>query len=204
MQNARTRGLVQASCNRSPHDEIAQLFASDWWSRPCGFERGWHAFGEGVGYLMNNIDQKVLSVIADLVQICKDGQHGFETAARDVNATELQQLFRGYASERQQFVRELEAQTVALGDKVDESGSVAGAIHRGWMNLKAGVASNEPAAILAECERGEDAALTAYRKALAENIDPETRGIVVRQLASVKAAHDRVKSLRDSSTYANA
>jgi uncharacterized protein (TIGR02284 family) len=48
--------------------------------------------------------------------------------------------------------------------------TVAGAIHRGWTGLKAALTSGNDHAILAECERGEDRAIEAYKKALEQNV----------------------------------
>ena len=58
--------------------------------------------------------------------------------------------------------------------------------------------------MLAECERGEDMAVNAYRRALEEqDLDEQTRGIVQRQYEFVQAAHDRIRQLRDSAKYAH-
>jgi uncharacterized protein (TIGR02284 family) len=70
--------------------------------------------------------------------------------------------------------------------------------------LKAILETNEAHAILAECERGEDISVMAYGEALAErDIDKQTRELVQRQYEQVQAAHDRIRQLRDSATYAN-
>jgi uncharacterized protein (TIGR02284 family) len=75
-------------------------------------------------------------------------------------------------------------------------------MHRGWINLKAALSTNEPQAVLEEAERGEDAAVAAYREALEQtDIDPATRELINSQYAEVKAAHDHVRNLRDSGTY---
>lgn len=150
---------------------------------------------------MKMTNEKALSVLNDLVEICKDGQHGFRTAAEDAKDAELARVFTEFSSQRATFIGELQDRVRSLGGNPEKSGSVSGSLHRGWIDLKSAVASNEPHAVLSECERGEDAAVKAYREALDENLDPITRGIISRQYASVQAAHDRVKQLRDSLTY---
>ncbi len=85
------------------------------------------------------------------------------------------------------------------------SGSVSGSVHRGWINLKAALSSNEPHAVLAECERGEDSAVAAYKEALDnQDLDLPTRELLNRQYHEVKGAHDKVKQLRDGVTYRKA
>ena len=152
---------------------------------------------------MKMTNEKALSVLNDLVEICKDGQHGFRTAAEDAKDSELARVFTEYTTQRTSFVAELQDRIRSLGGDPEKSGSVSGSLHRGWIDLKSAVASNEPHAVLAECERGEDAADKAYREGLEENLDPITRGMISRQYASVQAAHDRVKQLRDSLTYSS-
>jgi uncharacterized protein (TIGR02284 family) len=71
-------------------------------------------------------------------------------------------------------------------------------LHRGWINLKSAVTGGDEHAILAECERGEDSAVAEYKKALADGLSPSAQEVVSRQFAEIKAAHDRIKSLRDA------
>jgi uncharacterized protein (TIGR02284 family) len=78
------------------------------------------------------------------------------------------------------------------------SGSAAGALHRGWINLKSALTRGDDHAILAECERGEDSAVEQYKKALDNGLSASVQQIVSRQYTQVKQAHDRVKSLRDA------
>ncbi len=132
-----------------------------------------------------------------LIEICKDGEHGFKTAADDAKDGELKVLFLRYSKQRASFVRELEAHVVDLGCDAKESGSVSGSLHRGWFNLRAALTSNEPHAVLAECERGEDSAVAAYREALEKLTDAASRDLVSRQFTTVLATHDDVRARRD-------
>lgn len=154
---------------------------------------------------MNSDIKTTLKTLNDLIEVLKDGEEGFKTAASDVKVPDLNLVFTRYAVQRAEFASELQARVLALGADVETTGSVAGSIHRGWINLKAALSSNEPHAVLAEAERGEDSAVAAYRKALEQNeLDASTRDVIGRQYADVKAAHDHVKMLRDSATYRKA
>ncbi len=84
------------------------------------------------------------------------------------------------------------------GDDIDESGSVAAAIHRGWMSLKDAIAGNSASGVLDAAEQGEDHAVSEYEKALQADISPELRTVVTRQFTEVKLAHDEVKALRSA------
>ncbi|MDF3057727.1 MAG: hypothetical protein K0R17_1942 [Rariglobus sp.] len=149
--------------------------------------------------------KSTLKTLNDLIEILRDGQHGYRTAAQDVKAPELARLFNRYSEQRAEFIFQLQTRLSGLGEKVEDSGSVTGSLHRGWINLKAALSTNEPHAVLAEVERGEDAAVDAFQKALdSQDLDLPTRDIIHRQYTDVKAAHDHVKQLRDGVTYRKA
>src|SRR3954454_21588573 len=107
---------------------------------------------------MTNQDAS-LDVINDLIQTCVDGQKGFEAAAGAVDDTNIKDELVGYSWQRQQFATELKSRLEAFGHDPSEGGSVSGSMHRGWMDLKSAVGANDGRSILAECERGEDAAI---------------------------------------------
>jgi uncharacterized protein (TIGR02284 family) len=150
---------------------------------------------------MATSNEKALSALNDLTQICKDGQKGFATAAEGVKDPELQTLFSQYANQRAQFVQELQQQVIALGGQPEDSGTVAGAAHRAWVDLKAAITGKDDHAIVAECERGEDVAKEMYEKALNSSDLPGTLlSLIQAQYAQIKEAHDRVRTIRDSVT----
>jgi uncharacterized protein (TIGR02284 family) len=137
-------------------------------------------------------------ILNGLLETCKDGQQGFRTAAEHVKNQDYKSLFAELANQRQLYAGELQALLDSLDQGAPESGSVAGAIHRGWMGLKALLTSGNEHAILAECERGEDAAVEQYREILEhDDLPANVRDLVDRQFMGIKAAHDRVKALRD-------
>ena len=72
-------------------------------------------------------------------------------------------------------------------------------MHRAWINIKSAVTSEDDHAILAECERGEDSAVSEYKEALEADISSPVRDVISRQYSEVKSAHDRIKNLRDVS-----
>ncbi len=92
---------------------------------------------------------------------------------------------------------ELLALVVQYGGKAKNSGTVAGAVHRGGWQL--GMRCPAPATkrSLMECERGEDVALVRYRKAMKHGLPAPVREVVERQMTGVQTNHDEVKALRD-------
>jgi uncharacterized protein (TIGR02284 family) len=142
--------------------------------------------------------ETIASTLNSLIETCKDGQEGFRVAASDVKNADLKTLFSEYSLQRSQFTGELQTLVRTLGEDMEKTSSVAGAVHRGWINLKAAISSGDEHSILSECERGEDHAVAEYRKALAAELPANVRETVQRQATQVQAAHDRVRNLRDA------
>jgi uncharacterized protein (TIGR02284 family) len=89
----------------------------------------------------------------------------------------------------------LKAEVRRLGGDPDKSGTVGGAIHRGWINLKAAVTGKNEEAIINECERGEEHAAHVYEDALKKDLPMDTRSIVERQYRGVVENLERVRAL---------
>ena len=149
-------------------------------------------------------DQKeIISTINNLIETLKDGQKGFKEAAEAVSDPQLKSLFTEYSQQRARFAGELQTQARSAGEAEPETdGSAAGAMHRGWINLKSAITSKDEKAILAECERGEDSAVQAFEKAMRDELPSSVRDIVSRQFSEIKSAHDRIRNLRDAAKKA--
>jgi uncharacterized protein (TIGR02284 family) len=138
-------------------------------------------------------------IIDDLIETLKDGQEGFKQAAEGVKDPQLKAVFDEYSQQRARFAVELRSKAQSADERESEiSGSAAGALHRGWINLKSALTRGDDHAILAECERGEDSAVEEFRKALNNGLSAPVQEMVSRQFVQIKEAHDRVKSLRDA------
>lgn len=139
----------------------------------------------------------IISVLNNLIEICEDGDKGFRTAAEDTENAELRPVFLKRAQDCSTASNELKKRVVELGGKPDEGGSLAGAVHRGWVNLKAAVSKRTDLAILEECERAEDVAKASYRKALEQDLPADVRTLVQRQCDGAIRNHDQIRDLRD-------
>lgn len=143
------------------------------------------------------------AVTKDLMEILEDGREGFHKAAEkleDTDRADLAPVFRRLGDQRGTFYDELQELAANYGDAIEESGSLAGTLHRGWMTIKDAVAGSDPEGVLDAAEQGEDHAVAAYEKALTEDLSPTLRTLVERQGAAVRAAHDEVRGLRDAAS----
>lgn len=138
------------------------------------------------------------SHLNNLIETCKDGQKGFQEAAEKVHCNELKAELQSYSRQRAEFAAALQSEVARLGVEPEKSGSMAGAIHRGWINLKTALTSNDDQAVISECERGEDSAVAAYQDAMKADLAPQVTALVSKQYQSVKQAHDKIRDLRDS------
>ncbi|WP_223650076.1 PA2169 family four-helix-bundle protein [Hymenobacter psoromatis] len=142
------------------------------------------------------------TLLNELIETLKDGQKGYADAMVDVKDAHLKDLFKKYSAQRASYVTELEDQMFKLDLKPDtnEGSSITGTIHHAWIDLKAAVTGHDNHAILAECERGEDVAKKAYEVAgKAQDLPSALKSIIEKQAQGVKAAHDEIRGLRDSS-----
>ncbi len=137
----------------------------------------------------------VISTLNNLIETCKDGQTGFQTAAEGVNNSELKTFFYNYSQQRAQFAGELQNEVLRLGGDPEKTGSVAASLHRGWINIKSAVTGKDDAAVIAECERGEDSAVSNYKDALENKVPADVRSVIERQYAKIQEAHDRIRAL---------
>lgn len=133
----------------------------------------------------------------DLIAVAKDSELGYQTAADHVGDSHLETVFSDYAHQRAGFVRDLTAEAERLsGEAPRDTGTVSGAVFRGWMNLKSALTGGSPAAIVAACETGEDAAEAAYEKVVNTGVTGRTRSLVDSQWAKIKEAHHRMLNLK--------
>ena len=144
------------------------------------------------------MSSNLTSALNDLVETSRDGEKGFRAAAEDTKNTELQKVFLRRAQDCALSAADLQKLVAQHGGSPEKGGSVAGAAHRGWLNLKAAVSGRPDLAILEECERGEDVAKARYRKALEEPLPEDIRMVVQRQYDGVIRNHDQIRALRDN------
>ena len=140
----------------------------------------------------------VIATLNDLIETSKDGEEGFRTCAEGVKNAQLKAMFNEAAERCAEGAAELQAKVRELGGNPDQSGSASGSLHRAWVNIKSSITGMDEAAILAECERGEDVAKRSYEDALQKDLPADVRSMVERQYQGVKQNHDRVRGLRNA------
>jgi uncharacterized protein (TIGR02284 family) len=140
---------------------------------------------------------EVINSLNDLIEINRDGQKGFQEAADKIEASATKTFFMEQSLSRARYVGELQTLVHDLGDEPENTGTVAGALFRGWMDLKAALGGGDHA-ILNVVESSEDQVLNAYKKALENALPANISSVIDSQRQGIRQAHDKVKSMRDA------
>lgn len=144
---------------------------------------------------MRNDD--VISHLNQLIEVCKDGEYGFAACANGAQSADLQALFSDRVNQCRRSAEALARLVTQYGGSADLSGSVSGALHRGWVKVRDGLSGASDRSILEECERGEDYAVEKYRDALQVGLPEDVQRVVQAQYEGARRNHDQVKALRD-------
>jgi uncharacterized protein (TIGR02284 family) len=194
-------------------DQVESDLARDWAERKGASPLSWDQARPATRAAWDRVDRNVvrddlsstednrddvLEVLDDLLKTSRDGELGFKEAAQHTKTTSLGQVFAQRAQECANAAADIRAHIVRLGGEVHDGGSASGALHRGWVSVRGSVGALSDLAMLEECERGEDAAMGRYRKALKQNLPAEVRALVERQMQGVQRNHDQIKQLRDA------
>ncbi|MFZ6765599.1 PA2169 family four-helix-bundle protein [Undibacterium sp. Di26W] len=146
---------------------------------------------------MNTED--LISTLDDLIETSKDGEEGFKVCAENASGRhpQLKSMLAERGRECAAAARELQDLVRSHGGNPETKSSISGTLHRAWTDIKTAVTGKDDEAVLNECERGEDVAVRAYRKALDKDLPPHIRPIIARQYQGVLRNHDQIKVLRD-------
>jgi uncharacterized protein (TIGR02284 family) len=142
-------------------------------------------------------DDEVVDILNDLVETSKDGEYGFRVCAEHCKSPDLKTVFERHSAECRRAAEELQTLVGEYGGRPETSGTVSGAMHRGWLAVRGTMALNDDLSMLEESERGEDTARDRYRRALKKELPPSVLAVVQRQAEGVQRNHGDIKRLRD-------
>ena len=136
-------------------------------------------------------------VTKELMETLEDGRLGYEKSVErlaDEHPTIASRLGAA-AKQRSEMYEELQTIASAYGDDLEESGTVAAKVHRGWLALKDALTGDSAEAVLHAAMTGEKHAIEQYEEALSEDLSPEFRPVIQRQLVKIRAALSELESL---------
>ena len=91
---------------------------------------------------------EVIDTLNGLIETNRDGQKGFQEAAEKIAAPDTRTYCLEQSRQRAQYVGELQTLVHSLGDEPDNTGTITGAIRRGWMDLKAALGGGDHAILV--------------------------------------------------------
>ncbi|MGX7896444.1 PA2169 family four-helix-bundle protein [Tsuneonella sp. HG222] len=145
----------------------------------------------------NDTDTGDTTTLNTLIGTLIDSVNGYQKAAADTDNTRFAELFNARAQERQAAVTKLQAAVARMGGNPEDDGTTAGAIHRGWINLKEAVVGRDDEAIVNSVESGEDYLKEKFEAALRHvDLPADARAAVEEAWTSVKAGHDQMSQLK--------
>ncbi len=142
-------------------------------------------------------NQDVVSALNKLIETTKNGEAGFAQCAEHAESAEIKKLLADAGQRCAQGARELQQLVTKYGGSAETSGTVGGAMHRGWVGLKTTFTSNDDLAVLEEMEKGEDIAKRDYSECLRGDLPEDVRQVVQRQNEGVIRNHDLVRDTRN-------
>lgn len=146
---------------------------------------------------ITNLNEDTLEGIQKLISINIDSSKGFRAAAEHIENDQIASYFRDCGKERQRFAHELQVAAAINDEEPEDDGSLKGAAHRWWMNIRSTVTGGDEHAVLADAERGEDAIKHCYEKTLKDTAGSAMNAILQNQYAVVKQRHDQIRDMRD-------
>lgn len=149
-------------------------------------------------------NNEAISTLYDLIEVCREDQTGFHSAAENVTDPQLRNLLERLSQRRGQFIGELQGEVRRLGGDPQHTVGVGAALLRGWINIKSAVMGNDERRILEECERAEDSAVHNYEDALRQSLPSNVMSVVQRQYSDIREAHDRLHNLSEKARTAKA
>lgn len=148
-------------------------------------------------------NKEIVDDLNDLVKINNDRIQGYEKAVEDTKDADLDDLFRHYVIQSQNFRSQLADHIVridglAVADAT--SSDVTSKLHRAWIDIKSALTGKDRDTVLSSVEFGENAAVEAYEDAIAkDHIPAYIKEDLQKQLNELKASYDKIKSLEKAS-----
>jgi uncharacterized protein (TIGR02284 family) len=144
---------------------------------------------------MNHGNDEVLDHLNNLIEVNKNAEAGFLNAAKNIRNSELETQLNDYARQHAKFAAELQDEVTRFGGDPSHGNTASGALHRGWMDVKAALTGHSAGPILSSCESGEDSVLAAYDGAEADISTGKTFSLLQKQREQVTAFRTRLNRL---------
>jgi uncharacterized protein (TIGR02284 family) len=146
---------------------------------------------------MRSVDHEFIETLNELISVCEDGKTGYAQASEAVSSSATKAVLQKYELQRSTFAEALRELVSTYGANPDDSGSLLGALHRGFMNIRDALGSairDSDVDVLDEVLRGEDKALEAYAEAVNSSLPYDAHRLVCGQYEDIQSAVETIKA----------
>ncbi len=140
------------------------------------------------------------TILQNLVTTLEDGRAGYTEAAslmREAGNDGLAERFDDLAQQRAAFAAQLVEFAGARGVEIEVQGSVAGSLHRVWMELKDALTDSDDDTVLEAIRNAEDHATMEYRDALDADMSDDLEALIRDQHDAIHSAFHEMKSMSE-------
>ncbi|EKE73090.1 PA2169 family four-helix-bundle protein [Gallaecimonas xiamenensis] len=134
-------------------------------------------------------------LVQDLLSLCRDGRLFYQEAARAVDDSELQSLFREMAAVRAQVAKALSLKVVA-GTQAPP-GNQAARMQALYLRLASHLGQDRDFRYVAQLEEAEDSVLARLRDGVQALHSKPLAQDLADCLADIQLTHDRMKAIKD-------
>jgi uncharacterized protein (TIGR02284 family) len=152
---------------------------------------------------MSDHNKTVVKSLRTLVQLNKESDRGYKEASENIEDPELKTILYRLSQQRAEFRGDLEEILIKdYSDSADASDSILSKLHRGWMDFKTKLSSNDNEAVLDECIRGEKHAIETYNEEMATKFPDYVKEKLTEQLNIIRGALGQVQEFKASTKHA--
>ncbi len=145
------------------------------------------------------LPEQLLADLHELIELNVDSVNGFAEAATLTDDRDLAALFDGIAKARRRNVAALGEYFAHAGQRPDTAGTVKGATHRAWMDLRAFLQGNDRNAVLGEVVRGEATIKGKYESVIEATKSLPIGEILQEQYRDLVNEYDRIRVIEQAS-----
>jgi len=124
--------------------------------------------------------------VNDVLENLYDSRNGYKECADKIDNPRMQQLFQRLAQQRERMIEQLKTRVEFAGVEPADSGTIAAAAHRTFIDIKSMVTGGDTEAIINEVKRGEHHTISQYRDALDEDIPADLKAILTEQMHTIE------------------
>lgn len=146
---------------------------------------------------MSTDNKKTIEALHDLIQINKEGEHGYKEASESIQSDDFKTVLYRLSQQRALFRGELEEILHKdFRDSAEVSESLTSKAHRFWIDFKSSLSNSDDQAILSECERGEEHAIKQYTDALDGRLPEYVESMVKKQLDLIRGSLSQIREFK--------